>query len=490
MVASAGVSLLIMPFVVHKLGDRMYGIWTLVATFVGYYGALELGLGPAVARYLAKSIGEGNPEDGNRVFNTAFRIYALLGLGVLAVTGIIAPLAPWLVKNRQDATLFSELVLILGLSFAIQLPTRVFNGALQAHLRFDLVAGFELVSLAIRTVLVVAALLAGYQVLALAVATLIASLPAMVLNVTYAFKELPYLRIDRKYWEGSTAKLLFSFSAFSLVVYLGNILRFQVDNLVVAAFVGLAAVTHYRIAGTLGQAFFSFMQALMGFYAPVFSLKEGAEDHTGIRKTLLFGCRLSICVTAFISFGMIAWGKPFITRWMGPSYVDAYPVLVVLAAAYFLQLSQLPAAGMLFGVSKHVFLAVQNSVEGVVNLALSIILARKYGMIGVALGTLIPACITKIVIQPIYVCRVAKLDYFQFVRRMGRTLAAAGASLVLPTLLAIRLAAPDYKTLCLIAVVSIIVYAGLMWLLDFSAGEKRVLITGVWPQFAGRSTVE
>ena len=41
--ATTLISLLILPFVIRVLGDRMYGVWTLVATFIGYYGILELG---------------------------------------------------------------------------------------------------------------------------------------------------------------------------------------------------------------------------------------------------------------------------------------------------------------------------------------------------------------------------------------------------------------------------------------------------------------
>ena len=44
-IATAVVSVVIMPFVVHSLGDRDYGIWTLVATFVGYYGVSNSGTG-------------------------------------------------------------------------------------------------------------------------------------------------------------------------------------------------------------------------------------------------------------------------------------------------------------------------------------------------------------------------------------------------------------------------------------------------------------
>ena len=56
-IAAALVSILVMPFVVHSLGDRDYGIWTLVGTFVGYYGVLELGFAPAVTRHLSHALG-------------------------------------------------------------------------------------------------------------------------------------------------------------------------------------------------------------------------------------------------------------------------------------------------------------------------------------------------------------------------------------------------------------------------------------------------
>src|SRR5271167_113020 len=86
---TAVTSFLIMPFVVHTLGDSLYGIWTVVATFVGYYGVLELGLSRAVSRYAAAALGAGDHEECNRVFNTALRIYMVLGAVVLILTCVL-----------------------------------------------------------------------------------------------------------------------------------------------------------------------------------------------------------------------------------------------------------------------------------------------------------------------------------------------------------------------------------------------------------------
>jgi O-antigen/teichoic acid export membrane protein len=181
---------------------------------------------------------------------------------------------------------------------------------------------------------------------------------------------------------------------------------------------------------------------------------------------------------------MIAWGRPFIARWMGVQYLDAYPVLVVLVLAYYLALVQGPAVGLLYGLSRHKYFAVVNSVEGIVNLLLSILLVRRYGIVGVALGTLIPMVISTAFIQPVYVCRVARIDYFEYLRRIGRTLAIAVGSLVLPLLLSVRFAVPDYLILLSVALVSLGLYVMPLWMLEFSPVETRILQGAVWPQLA------
>lgn len=488
-VSTAVVSFLIMPFIVHRLGDRLYGIWTLVATFIGYYGVLELGLSRAVTRFSSAALGAGDREECNRVFNTALRIYVTLSLIVLFATIVIASLSKYLVRNPTDAALFWKLVLILGMSFALLFPNRVYNGMLEANLRFDRAASIDLMSLVVRTVLVIAALLLGYKVVGLAVATLVAGVPAVIAYIYSLHSEMPFLRLDAKYWGWPTAKTLFSYSAFSFISQLAEVLRYRVDNVVVAAFVGAAAVTHYRVGGALAQSFFELMLAIGGVFPSVFSRLEGAKDFEGIKKTFFFATKVTICVSSFIGFGLIAWGKPFIARWMGPSYVDSYPVLVALVLGCVFTSSQGPSVGLLYGTSRHKFLALVNSIEGVINLALSIILVRMMGIVGVALGTLIPMTASKLIVQPFYVCRVSHIPYFEYLRRSGKTVFFVALSLVLPLLLTHRLSAPNYKALVLLAVLSFALYVPSLWFLEFDAKEKAVLKKALSPWHRGEAQI-
>jgi O-antigen/teichoic acid export membrane protein len=479
--ATGLVSILIMPFVVHSLGDRMYGIWTVVATFMGYSSVLELGLSQAITRYLGRSLGSQDPEECNRVFNTALRIYLALAGVILALTGVAAALAPVLCRTAEDAALFWKTILLLGINFAMLFPAKVYKGVLEAHLRFDLTAGLDLATLALRTTLVITVVLLGYKVVGLAWATFLTGIPGVAASVYFAHRQLPFLRFDARYWKRETARMLFSYSIYSFICHIADLLRSRVDNIVVAAYVGLAAVTHYSIAGRLAQYYMDIVSALLGVFPSVFSRQEGAKDHAAMQRTFFLASKLSLCIAGFIAFGLIAWGKVFIARWMGPRYADAYPVLVALTLAFFVLAAQAPSPSLLFGISKHKFLSFMDATESALNLALSILLARRYGMLGVAVGTLIPMLLSRILVQPVYVCRVSGFGYFNYVRAMGRTFGAILLSLILPALIAVKFASPSYPILICIALVSGILYVVPLWLFEFNASETQVLRRALWP---------
>jgi O-antigen/teichoic acid export membrane protein len=488
--ATALVSILIMPFVVHAMGDRMYGAWALVAAIVGYYGTLQIGLTPAINRYMARALGAQDHEECNRVFNTALRLLTIVGGVALVITAVLAFMAPLFEKNPADAAILWKLIVILGVYTSLLFPARVLQGTLEAQLRYDRTALIDLFSLVLRSGLLILILLRGYKIVALALVTSVSGLPAIFLYMYFISKELPFLRLDSKYWSSETSRRLFSFGIYSFVASIADVIRFRVDALVVASYVGLAAVTHYRIGSTLTQFFIGMMEALAGFFPAVFSRQEGAANYEGLKRTYFFAIKVTTCIASFVGFGLIAWGKPFIRAWMGPAYGDAYPVLVVLTAGLIVTLSQSPSPQLLYGLAKHKYTAYANSIEGIANLILSIIFAKRYGMIGVAIGTLIPMLVFKLFVQPVYVCRLANIPYGEYIQRFAKTLIAVAAALVLPLLLTLKFAAPSYKVLFPIGILSAILYAVPLWLFEFSQAETNMLTRAVWPRLAVKTARE
>lgn len=481
LVAQVVVAFFLTPFIVHSLGDHLYGFWALVGTFIGYYGLLDLGLGAAVSRYAAAAAGKGDREEYGKVFSAALQLYLLLGAGVLSVSVVVAFLTPHFAHNPQDGVLFRNVLLILGCSLALTFPVRAYSGVLNAELRLDALSAVDILTLLLRTAMVVGVLLAGYKLLAIAWVTFVSGIPQAAAYVVLSRRVCPWLRYHRQSWLGKRTKSLFSYGVFALVATMADKLRSETDVLVITGFIGLAAVTHFRIAALMIFQFVALMMALTGVVQPWFSRMDGAGDHRGMRRAFFISTKLSLCMASFVAFGFIAWGRPFIQRWMGPSYLDAYPCLVVLALGRVAGLGQHPSRLLLYATAKHKFFALINVVEGVANLGLSLWLVQRMGIFGVALGTFIPMALIKLIVQPLYVCRVSPISYGEYMRELGRSALVVGTALVIPGLISAWFAAPAYSSLILVGLLSLGFYILVISALEFNRQERETLMRALLP---------
>lgn len=482
--ATAAASFLITPFLVRRLGDHRYGVWTLVVVFTESYNILELGLSSAVGRFMAGALGAGDQERGNLIFNTSLIIFGSGGILALLVSLVAAALTPVIVHNTQDAIVFREAVLILGLNVALNFPLRVYRGSLQAHLRFVTVVCIDLVYLALRTSLAVGFVLLGYRVVGLATATLVALVPSLFLYPYFVSRDLPFLRLSIGQWRPNLAKDLFSYGLYSFLGFLGGILRSRANPFIVSSFLGITMVTHFRLAGMASGYYGEFVTALIGVFQPLLSQQQGTGNLTAMRQTTLFATKIALCISGFFAFGAIALGKVFLARWVGQAYLDAYPCMVLLVLTQALQLSQRPSTYAIFAVARHQFFGVLLVMEGVANILLSLLLVRHWGLTGIGWGVFLPIAVSKLVVQPIYACRVTGLDYSEYIRTMAAASVKVLLCMVIPGLIIFHLAKPDYKSMLLLAVLSLILYGVPVISTVLNRSESQLLRRSILPSWA------
>ncbi|HOW36383.1 MAG TPA: oligosaccharide flippase family protein [Candidatus Omnitrophota bacterium] len=479
-ILSIVIAFFMMPFILHALGDRMYGLWILVGVFMGYMGYLDFGVSQAVSRYIAGAIGKDDPDELNEIANTAFIIYLTVGMVTLLVTVIIIAVSGLFVRSASDLHTIRILIFLTGVSLAVGFPARAFGGVLGAHLRYTISGSLNLTELLLRNLLIVIFFSLGYRIIALGIIVFSVTMFVDFLHVFFAFRVEKRLRIDRRYFKINRVRQLFSYSFYVFISKLAEILLFRVDSFVITIFVGLTAVTHYSIAATLIAYYSQFIFNSIGLIGPVFSQDEGRGDIQEIRRKFFLTTKISMYIAVFIGVMILFYGKPFIIRWMGINYVDAYSVLVVLVPASLFALMQLPSGSLLLAISKHKFMAVASVLEGIFNLLLSIIFVQKYGIVGVAMGTAIPMLVTRLLIQPVYVCKVLKISKkYYYINILMRCIAVAVLGLVPVFLLFRNFVTPEYFKIFISGAFHFVFYAGIVYLFGFKLNERDYLMSYV-----------
>src|ERR1051326_2341603 len=247
---SAGVAFFLSPFVVHRLGNLGYGVWTLVNSAIAYMGILDLGLRGGVTRFVSRHHAGGEHLESGRIVSAAFWLRSWIGALVVLASVVLAAVSGTLFQIPPAMQASARLsIIVLGVSFAITLISGVFGAVLAALNRFDLLNAVQIVRVLLRVVGTVWALNSGYGIVALAVWELLVVIIANVAVIALALREYREIRLVFRRPERSILSELWGYSVFLLIFNSAYQVIYYTDNLVVGAFISAAAVTYYAIAG-------------------------------------------------------------------------------------------------------------------------------------------------------------------------------------------------------------------------------------------------
>ena len=471
------IGFFMMPFLVNHLGDKWYGVWTVLGSTVAYMYMMDFGFSQAVILYLSRHIATKDHDKANTVINTSLGIYCGLSLGVLAVSAIVATFIEAIVGVHNDVSLISMVVMVLGASLAIEFPFNSFSGIVGAYVRYELLSYSRFFVLITNTVLTVYFIGSGYGILAMAWIGLFCCVLSNILFFTiskYCFREL---KISPRFFDRSIVRELTNYSFWSFINNVSYLLKFRLNSIIISIFLGPVAVTHYFVGSRLADYFRDLLFQATNLSTPILTRYHVLDQLDELREKLRFLTKIN-AVLAFFGGGVILIvGKAFIAKWMGDSYLDAFPILVILVTAMMVEITIDPARCTMSAMGQNRFVAVLEMAEGVLNVILSIILIKFYGSTGVALGTAIPLILLKLLIVPAVICRRIQMAPSLFYRAI--------APIVLVTLIYIAvygafaqtyLLTSSYLSIVAVGAAAVPIYAGLVYLLFFNRGELEMLL--------------
>lgn len=401
-----GVWFFLTPFMVRHLGHTTYGLWALIGSIVAYASLLDLGIAASIVKFVAEHRTREENEELKTMLASALRVFLVLGSAIVVVGAILAPFIPDIfnVPAGEKGTA-SWAVLAAAASAGLALPLSLPSAVLFGLQRLDLVAVSAIASMGLLAGTTVAALLLHGGLVVLMLLGIPVGLLGAALSMWFVHRLAPEIRIELRGADRRAIRRLGSFSLPTFALEASGQLESGTDDIVVGAFLPVAAVGPYSVArrlATLPEVLSTqFSWALM----PLASQFDAQEGRKRVSALLVTATRTALAGFLPIGLAVMVLGGRFLTAWIGPAFGSAGNIVIVLTCAALIYTMLGPGAVISVGANRHRVLAVLAIGGALLNLTLSIILVHPYGTLGVALGTLIAAASRAAVSIP-YLARI------------------------------------------------------------------------------------
>jgi O-antigen/teichoic acid export membrane protein len=479
------VTILLLPFMLHTLGSTVFGIWTIGNSILGYYGLVDLGVGSALLRFVARyrEKNKDSSEYINQVLNTTLFFFSLAATAVLSLNLVLASsesFREFLNITEQYSDSFASFLLIMGLVFSVKIVDSVLSGAIQGFERYDLANLVNITSTVLRGILIYFALLHSPTLLAMTWAYLCSFAFSLVSNFLVLRRIFPELSIGLRFVSVERFREIIGYSGYSFGARVCDQLRFNTGIILVGVIFGPSTVTIYAIAYRLVDIFRGGILSISGVMTPTISRLEGSQHWADIQRIFVQGTRYVALITAFAGGSLILFGSSFIEIWLGKGFQQSYVLLVVLLIPSMVDVGQAVSTNVFYGLSRHRFLAILVATESFANVLLSLLLAPVYGPLGIAIGTAVPMLFSRILFQPAYACRLLEIPIKRYLLQGIVPSLISGTIYFGFGLLICYLFPPDrYATLISVAGIAF-AFSGVLTYFAFGPSRLRARLSQVW----------
>lgn len=328
----------VLPLMVHLLGDQQYGVYTIAASAAGLLGFLELGLTSAATKFVSEIVPSSESSDLSKIISTNIILFTALGalvtgLGLYYADGIAPILFPASGMALSEMALVVKLTgIVLSLTLLRNALSSVFFG-LQRYDIYNIIQVSYAITVALTQAIV---LLMGGRIVALLAATAAvmgASLIALILSIR---RLLPHVRLDVVF-DLRIFRALFSFGIYMMLLNLGGIILFSLDKLIVGWIFGSAGVTYYAVPSQIALRLHTSLTLLVSFLFPLSSEVQALGDRASLRNIYLRSMRAIVVIDALVMVFLGTFARDILSLWIGPEFaMSASEILIFTSMGYFI----------------------------------------------------------------------------------------------------------------------------------------------------------
>ena len=377
---------------IRTIGVTYLGINGLYTNILQVLSLSELGIATAMNYSLYKPIAEKDIEKIKSLmyaYKIAYRIIAIV-IGVIGIA--IIPFLQYLIKDAKGLTnkelIFYYVLFLFNtiISYFVSYKFSLNNAEQKGYITNNITTVVTIVTSVLQIiVLVVFRSFTSYLVIQIVISAISKIFTSIYLDKLYPYlKEKNIQPLDKK-----TKASLFTNVKSLMVHKLGEVAVNQTDNIIISSFISIKSVglisNYTLITGTV-DAFLSIVfNNIVGSLGNLCATTDKNHQYRIFKiydfvDFWLYGFAAIAYVSLIQPFTELMWGKEFV--------VDFRVVLLIIINTYIvgqrIPLNNMKTAGGIFKQDRYL-----PAIQAVLNLVISIVLARQIGLIGVYIGTII-----------------------------------------------------------------------------------------------------
>jgi O-antigen/teichoic acid export membrane protein len=371
--------LLMAPYLISKLGEDGYGVWSLIFVVAGYFTFLDFGFRSAVVNFTARALAEQNIERINALLSTGLAYSLAIMLGLLVTVGFLTPWSPGLLGiDAKFSGQFPLLFFLVSAGFAVSFPFTIVSGCIEGFQHYASLRRLQTGVLGLRTIAYFLVLWMGGGLLALVFCT-VSSFLALITGYALILRSVfPQLQLRRGLIRKDVLKDMLQFGIHTNTNTVATLLLEQTPPVLISRSLSDESVGYFTLPLRIAQIPLNMIRSVADMLTPLAAEYTVRKEYAALARIAVLSNRYSFVLYAPVALLLLAWGTDIVHLWLGQKYsLNAGPLLFYSTLGAWIALAgQGATIGILFGVRAHHWCAWGLLAEAAVVVAVTAALAQ------------------------------------------------------------------------------------------------------------------
>lgn len=385
------IAILLTPYMISKLGEELYGYWILLNSILIYLNLSNLGFGTTLLKE-ASHINDISLL--NKYISTMFFFFLVIVFCILLLSFyFIDYLDTVFLIPSELLSMAKTTFIIFIMTFFISFMSSIFKTILFAKGYFHIQAFIGTVQALFSAFFIAFILSINYSIVEISLVNLIITIFFSFIMYLTTKVYVPF-HISFQYFDFDILKKMFSPSIHYFIVAATATIILYSDNIIISSFIGLSSVAiyaiGYKVVDLSQKILFKVVDVMIPDIAKLYAEKEYHTIYRLHNKVLLYSIVLGVLGYGFL----FIFGIDIIELWVGKQYTLDSSIFNVFVTFGLWHTWVHVSAVFNVAIGNHKLPSYMGMANAILNIALSIILLKFYGLLGVALGTLISHIVT------------------------------------------------------------------------------------------------